>query len=447
MNALFRPLAISIAIGSLSMCAWAQRYVISAKPGAINYIAGSTFLDGRPILQKQVGKSFLSPNDVVSTDIGKAEILLTPGVFLRIGSNTAVQMVSLSLTDIQARVMRGEAMLEVDELTKDNQLGIFAGTGSARIERPGLYRFTGDSQPSVAVISGKAQVSYANQNVRLHKGHEVVFAQTLEKRKFNAKKEDDLYAWSNSRSEYNAAASYQTARNAWQNVGVPSGWGGYLGWGGYGLSSFNNPGWAWNPMFSSWAWLPGADMAFFSPFGYGFFAPAVVGYAPLSYAYTNGQRWVGPWRGGARNWAPIAVNPAHPPATGAVPRSAWQERAASARAARVFSSGFRTASGAYVPLGARMTGASSAPRFGSRTAASPRWAGNGGRAGGWSRPAGNGGRVGGWSRPTGSGGGHWAGSGGGRPGGGGGFSGARASGGGMSRGASAGMGARGNAHK
>jgi hypothetical protein len=435
MNALFRSLTISIAVGSLSICAWAQRDVISAKPGAINYVAGSAFLDGRPISQKQIGKTFLSPNDVVSTDMGKAEILLSPGVFMRIGNNAAVRMVSLSLINIQARVLRGEAMLEVDEITKDNQLGIIAGAGSAQVQEPGLYRFTADGQPAIAVISGKAEVSYQGQNVHLHKGREVVFAQTLEKRKFDAKKDDDLYAWSNSRSEYNAAASYQTARTAWQNVGVPSAWGGYLGWGGYGLNAWNNPGWAWNPMFGSWAWMPGADMAFFSPFGYGFFAPSVVGYAPVSYAYMNGQRWVGPWHGGTRSWTPIAVNPAQPPATGAVPRSVWQQRAASAAAARSFAAGFRTAAGTYVPLGARMVGTSSsnaqfAPRMSSARSA---WAGNGGH-------------VGGWSHPATSGGGHWEGSGG-RSSGGGGFTGAAGASGGVSRGASAGASAGGGAHK
>ncbi|MGH9581947.1 MAG: hypothetical protein ACRD4O_03295 [Bryobacteraceae bacterium] len=390
MNASFRSVWICAALAVMPLCAVAQRYVISARPGAVNYVEGSAFVNGQPVTQKQIGKSFLQPNDVVSTDIGKAEVLLTPGTFLRIGGNSAARMISLSLTDIQVRVLRGEAMLEADELTKSSRLRVLAGAGdgSVLIQSPGLYRFTADGQPTVAVIQGKAEVFYAGRNARLHKHHEVVLAQAIQKRKFDAKKQDDLYAWSNARSEYNSAASYQTAQSVWQNAGDYAAWDGFLGGfgfaGGYGLGG---PGWAWNPMFSSWAWLPGANMAFFSPFGYGFFAPAAVAYAPVSYAYTNGQRWVGPWRGGHRAWAAIAVNPAHPPAAGALPRSVSQDRAARAAAMRTFAGGFHTASGNYIPAGSRMVRQSSGPRFRPPMGANPAWSRNGSRAGGWSRPA------------------------------------------------------------
>ena len=387
MQSLFRLWGISILLGALSAGAFAQRYVISAKPGAVNYLSGDAYLNGQAISEQQIGKKFLNPNDLVSTGNGKAEILLTPGVFLRIGDHSEVQMMSLELTNVQVGVKRGEAMLEVDELTKDNQIQIFSGDASTLIEQPGLYRFTAGTEPTVGVIAGKASVSYKGQNVRLGKGHEALLAQSLEKRKLDTKKEDDLYAWSNARSEYVSAASYQAAQGVWQSAGVPTGWGGYLG--GYGLGAWGLSGWFWNPMFSSWAWLPGSDLAFFSPFGYGFFAPAVIPYAPVAYAYTGGTRWNGPYRGG-HTWTPIAVDPAHPPARGALPRSVAQQQAASAAALRSFVTGFRTASGAYVPAGAQIVSHSSGAGIYSRSSFSSRgmhpvFIGNGGHVVSWSR--------------------------------------------------------------
>jgi hypothetical protein len=206
-------------------------------------------------------------------------------------------------------------------------------------------------------------------------------AEGIEKLKFDKKREDDLYAWSNVRAEYESAASYQTAESAWQNRGL------YTGFGGFAA-----PGWAWNPMFSSWAWLPGAQASFFSPFGYGFFAPAVVGYAPIAYASTRGGRWRGPWHGGYRARLPVAVDPAHPPATGAVPRSVAEQRAARAAARRTFQSGFRTGSGTWVPPGSHWHGGArqGRPGFGTRAGDRPHWSGGGMHRGAWPHAAGGG---------------------------------------------------------
>lgn len=393
MKAGFRSLAICAAMGAVPLGLWAQRYVISARPGVVNYVEGPAFVNGEPVAQKQIGKDFLQSNDVVSTGLGKAEILLIPGTFLRIGSDSAVRIVKLSLVDIQVRLERGEAMLEVDELTKDNSIRILpgAGSGSVLIQKRGLYRFTANGQPTVAVLKGKAEVFYAGRKVGLRKHHEVALAQGIEKLKFDKKKEDDLYAWSNVRAEYESAASYQTAESAWQNRGL------YTAFGGFAA-----PGWAWNPMFSSWAWLPGAQMSFFSPFGYGFFAPAVVGYAPIAYASTHGTRWKGPWHGGHRAWLPVAVDPAHPPATGKVPRSIDEQRAARAAARHTFRSGFRTGSGDWVPPGSHWNGGPRHARsgFGSRAGERPYWSGGAMHRGTWRHAEGGGVHRGGWSRPA-----------------------------------------------
>ncbi|MBV8070906.1 MAG: hypothetical protein JO270_13435 [Acidobacteriaceae bacterium] len=97
-----------------AMCAMPQSYTASAKPGAINYLEGSATLNGQPLIldKQQQAPAYLNANETLSTSNGKAEILLTPGVFLRIGDNSAVRMISPGLTDTRVALERGEAMLE-----------------------------------------------------------------------------------------------------------------------------------------------------------------------------------------------------------------------------------------------------------------------------------------------------------------------------------------------
>jgi hypothetical protein len=256
-----------------ALYAMPQGYTISARPGVVNYIEGDAYRNNEEISGKSAGKTFLDANDTISTHKGKAEVLLTPGVFLRVGENSEIKMISPSLTNTEVEVTEGEAMLEVAELSKDNDIQILDNGGTTRIEKTGLYRFTADSPPTAAVIQGKAQVQFGEKKVQLGKDHETVISDLLKPAKFDSKKDDDLYAWSMGRDQYISAASYASAKSA-----ASSSVGGGFGY-GFGSAA---PGWSWNSNWNSWAWLPG-NGAFFSPFGYGFFAPVLTRYAPLVY--------------------------------------------------------------------------------------------------------------------------------------------------------------------
>ncbi len=338
-----------------AMYAMPQAYTISAKPGVVNYVEGNAFVNGRQISAQGQRATFLNANDTISTDLGKAEVLLTPGVFLRVGNNTQVRMISPSLTDTQLEVTKGEAMIEADDIVKDSHISVIDGGGVATIEKNGLYRFTADPTHTVAVLEGKAQVSYGDRKTDLNKGKEVNLEDNLKSQKFDAKKSDDLFAWSNVRSEYNAASSYQAARDV-----SAANYGGV--WGDYGFSGGYSPGWLWNSGFNSWAWLPGNSAFFYSPFGYGFYGPGMIAYAPVIYAPIGGYGYNGTT--GGRQITPAAlkaitgkgpataavpVNAAHPPAIGTVTNSLAANQAARAQAAQSFSStGFRTASGSTI---------------------------------------------------------------------------------------------------
>ena len=323
-----------------ALYAMPQAYTISARPGVLNYVEGNAYLDGQPVSEKALRATFLNANDTLSTDIGKAEVLLTPGVFLRIGDNTQIRMISPSLTNTQIEVSKGEAMIEAAGLVKDNNIAIIDHGASVTIQKNGLYRIVGDNPPTIAVLDGKVDVAYGDKRVELGKGREAIIAEGLKEQKFDPKKEDELYAWSNVRSEYDAAASYRAAKSA----SIDNNYG---GWYGYGFDGGFGPGWYWDNGFNSWAWLPG-NGAFFSPFGWGFYGPGVVGYAPVIVApvYRTGNWRHSQWTGTGTK-ATVPVSPNNPPAVGVATASPWQNHIARSQAAQSFAaSGFRTGNGA-----------------------------------------------------------------------------------------------------
>ena len=346
------PVKLAAGLIAAAVCAMPQAYTISARPGMVNYIEGDVYLAGNHINDKNSGKTSMNANDTLSTDTGKAEVLLTPGVFLRVGNDSEVKMLSPSLTDTRVEVTKGEAMLEVAELVKDNNIQIIDHGGTVRIEKTGLYRFTADEPPTAAVIEGKAEVLFDGKRVRLGNDRETVISDALKADKFDVNKGDDLYAWSHVRDEYVSAASYAAAKtvpvNGFYNNGLSYG-PGFGGW--YG------PGWFWNSGWNSYAWLPGTG-AFFSPFGFGYFAPTMIGYAPLLYT---------PVIVGGRPVA-VPVNPKSPPAVGTTVRSP---------AANTFTNSQKGAVPALVtPAGTRWQGATPAIARGATQ-----------HSGAWARPS------------------------------------------------------------
>ena len=230
---------------------------IPAHPGMLNYVEGQANIDGRPITNQSVGNADVREGQIIETKLGKAEILLTPGVFLRLGSNSAVRMVNPGLADTTVEILRGEVMVEATDVQRGNNIKIIDHGVTTRLDKNGLYSFQAD-QPQVAVYDGKATVIKGDQNQDLKKGKEEDLA-GLRVTKFDTKQGDELYRWSDLRSEYLSEASVSSARNYL----VGPGW--------YGA------GWYWNPWYGYYSFLPG-DGFLYSPFGWGFYGPRAVAY-------------------------------------------------------------------------------------------------------------------------------------------------------------------------
>jgi hypothetical protein len=237
-----------------------------AQPGAVSYVEGQAAIDGRAIAAGSSRSINLAAGQTLTTAMAsKAEILLTPGVFLRLGDNSAVRMVAPSLTNTLVDLARGTAMVEVDMISPESRLAVSDHDANVRLEKKGLYSFNAD-QPMLAVYDGKAEVQIGDKSTDVGKGRELALepADKLKAQDFNRDQQGDLYNWSKVRSEYMSEASGYSAQTL---VADPGYW--------YGS------GWYWNPYFDSWAFMPGAGYLY-SPFGFGFFAP---GYAYLGHGY------------------------------------------------------------------------------------------------------------------------------------------------------------------
>ena len=252
----WKVLLVPMALAAMSSSLLAAR---TALPGTLNYVEGQVSINGQNVTTKDAGSAQMAPNQVVETGHGKTEMLLTPGVFLRVGDNSAVRMVSPNLADTSVELLHGEAAVEVTELFKENNIRVLMGGAFTTLTKDGFYTFNAD-QGKVRVFDGEAHVDKADQQIKLKKGHELALLQTpLKAEKFDRDaSHDNLYAWSRLRSEYEAEASMDSARTV--VVGGP-------GW--YG------PGWYWNPWWGMYGYLPGAGIAY-SPFGWPFYSPVVV---------------------------------------------------------------------------------------------------------------------------------------------------------------------------
>jgi FecR protein len=241
----------------------------TAYPGTLNYVEGQASIESQPLDSNSIGSVTLAAGQTLTTEQGKAEVLLTPGVFLRIGDASAVKMISPSSTDTEVAVERGEATVEVADIYEQNQLIVDEGSSTTRLLKAGLYDFDAD-QGAIRVFSGEASLQSGNQHVTVKGGHQVILgADKLKARGFDkAAYEGDLYRWSSLRSSYMAEANVDIAPTY-----INAGWYG-PGWIG--------AGWYWDPWFDGYTFLPG-DGFLYSPFGWGFYSPFYAYGAPWAF--------------------------------------------------------------------------------------------------------------------------------------------------------------------
>ncbi len=289
--------SVTFAAGSLF-----GQSVLSVNSGLVHYSEGKVYAAGKLVEPKFGHFPELKNNDELRTEEGRAEVLLSPGSFLRVAENSSIRMISNRLTDTKIELLTGEALIETVDQTKDKAAAMVKGNSitmlykdaSVSLVKSGVYVFSSDSG-RVRVYEGEAVVTAGGSQLTLKKGKETLLGGALMASKFDSKLGDELVRWSYRRAGYVAMANVSAAKSFRDN-GYGSGGFSMLG-GGFGS------GWAFNPYFGMYTFVPGYGFAS-SPFGYNYWSPYNVGqfysYAPYYGGYYGGGNG-GSYGGGYRN--------------------------------------------------------------------------------------------------------------------------------------------------
>lgn len=240
-----------------------QLYVISAKAGGVNFAQGKVAVARNNSTSGYLVKGDrLEIGEKVSTGAeGRAEILLNPGSFVRLGENTEFEFVSTSLDDLKMKLSSGSAVFEL--IAADDEFGVSIKTpkGGFRAVESGIYRVdvSADGNAKLFVYNGKAKVADANASVvkkgktiTLNGGNAVV-------EKFDRDDKDALDIWSKARAKELSKINAKLQRDDLKNTL---------------LNSFNRRGgWGFNDSYGLWVFDRFSSQYSFLPFGYGWGSP------------------------------------------------------------------------------------------------------------------------------------------------------------------------------
>lgn len=275
-------LALCLACGAVATAQNREKYVISAKAGGINLVAGDVTVRraGSQGERRLTAKDSLESGDVVTTGAGgRVEVLLNPGSYMRVSEGAEFELTDTSLDSLEVNLHRGNAIVEVASAYDVKvEINITTPQSSVTITKGGIYRFNVLPNEATEIFVRKGKLVFGKgKEDKLKGGQKVVIRQgRTEVAKFDKKEQDALDLWSRDRAKTLAKANEQLqARsliaafrglNSWDSMNVFSA--SYSGWGA----------WVYNPRASSYCFFPLGGRGWSSPYGH---------------SYTNGGGWTG----------------------------------------------------------------------------------------------------------------------------------------------------------
>ncbi|HXG93102.1 MAG TPA: FecR family protein [Blastocatellia bacterium] len=261
-----------------------SQYVVSAKAGVVNVIEGDVSVKGeKGEWDRVVAGDDLRDGDTVRTGAnGRAEILLTPGCYLRLAEDSEFVFAESSAFNLRVKLLKGSAIVEASAL--DGPLAFDVAKAKFMIVREGLYRFN-------ASASGKAEVAVSKGRVlfdkTLIKGDKkgVVENGSLAVAKFDKDQVDSFDTWSKDRAKTLIAANKRLSRKALRRNGL--------------LASMFGA-WVFDSVCGCRTWLPG---------WYGFSSPYGWSYANCNPWNMYGHVYPYSWSGSGRHEDPKGGGP------------------------------------------------------------------------------------------------------------------------------------------
>src|SRR5579862_5446531 len=105
--------ALVFGLGAVSVSA---QPIISAKAGTIALVEGKVYLADQPVEPSLTKFPDIKENNIVRTEEGRAEVLLTPGVVMHLGENSSFRLITNRLIDTRLELLTGSAVIDALEI-------------------------------------------------------------------------------------------------------------------------------------------------------------------------------------------------------------------------------------------------------------------------------------------------------------------------------------------
>jgi hypothetical protein len=176
--------------------------VISTRAGLVHYFEGAVYVAGQP-LESHFGRFASIPEGAeLRTEQGRAEVLLTPGVFLRVGDHSTIRMIGNALPDTRLELLTGSAIVESSEPGEGTSVTLIYKGWSLHQAHAGEYRLDCDP-PRLLVQKGEVEASATGDKapISVKQGMEVQLTARLEPEKSSSEVRDALTEWADGRAE------------------------------------------------------------------------------------------------------------------------------------------------------------------------------------------------------------------------------------------------------
>jgi hypothetical protein len=138
--------ALTVMFLAASAVTGLAQHLISTRAGFVNRTDGKVYVTRFGNVDEERGRASLGTQmrqgDQLSTESGSfAEVLLTPGAYLRLDQKSTVRAVNTDLQSVQFELVEGSAILEVGEVERQAPLLIITRHGQFYVRKDGLHRF------------------------------------------------------------------------------------------------------------------------------------------------------------------------------------------------------------------------------------------------------------------------------------------------------------------
>jgi len=200
--------ALSILAVLLLPAAAAAQVMVSATGGLVQHVEGEVLINNQPIEAIRATALHVRESQHLRTKQGRAEIMLVPDGYLRLGPQSEIAMVSTGVDSARVRLIEGSAVVDLLEVWDEESVGLLAGDAEVQFLTNGVYRIDAPQGEleRVRVFDGKTLVVSGDSEEKVKKKRSLTVAeQGWQVDKFDRSDKDPLEQWSEKRAEAFAA--------------------------------------------------------------------------------------------------------------------------------------------------------------------------------------------------------------------------------------------------